>query len=120
MIIIIVRVTKSCITSIYNNQDTKRPRPNNELPPLPPELAGIENLVLLRNVSHKASRDDIIDMLRAYNAVEHTLKIRQYDNGKPTGEAIVAFNTRDDVVNFIQQMNGTSYMGRPLRITEVN
>ena len=104
----------------YNNQDTKRPRPNNELPPLPPELAGIENLVLLRNVSHKASRDDIIDMLRAYNAVEHTLKIRQYDTGKPTGEAIVAFNTRDDVVNFIQQMNGTSYMGRPLRITEVN
>lgn len=95
----------------YNNQDTKRPRPNNELPPLPPELAGIENLVLLRNVSHKASRDDIIDMLRAYNAVEQTLKIRQYDNGKPTGEAIVAFNSRDDVVNFIQQMNGTSYMG---------
>ena len=104
----------------YNQQDSKRTRSNAELPPLPPELVGIENLVLLRNVSHKATRDDIIDMLRAYNAVEHTLKIRQYDTGKPTGEAIVAFNSRDDVLNFLQQMNGTSYMGRPLRITEVN
>ncbi len=116
-------------TSYDNNQDpnnmqTKRIRKYDNdqyqsMPAtisLPPELESYKSLVLLSNLAHKASRDDILDLIQPFNPIDDTLKIRHTDYGKPTGDAIVAFQTTNDAFNACKQLNGSMFIGRRLKV----
>lgn len=112
---------KRSYNSNYENQ-AKRARTINteDLPPLPPDLQQYNSLVLLSNVNYNATREDILEVIKNFNPIADTLKIRHTDYGKPTGDAIVAFKTLDDAMNATNQMNGSNFMGRTLKANVYN
>ena len=91
-----------------------------DLPPLPPELQKHRNsLVLLSNVPPKASREDILEMFKSFSPLEHTLKIRQDDNGNPTGDAIVACKSSEEANRACRSLHGADFMGKNIKASLV-
>ena len=85
------------------------------LPPLPPELQKYrDRLLLLSNVSYEASREDILDLVKTYSPLEHTLKIRHDDSGQPTGDAVVACKEPLDAADAADELNGIIFMDRQI------
>lgn len=92
-----------------------------DLPPLPPELQKFRNsLVLLSNVSYDASREDILEFMKAFAPLEKTLKIRYNDLGEPTGDAIIACKTCDEANRACRELNGTEFMGLKVKTALVS
>jgi RNA recognition motif-containing protein len=105
-----------------NNMQTKRIRKYDDQYQqpqsisLPPDLEAYKSLVLLSNLAHKATREDILDLIQSFNPIEDTLKIRHTDYGKPTGDAIVAFKTINDAHNACKMLDGSMFIGRRLKV----
>jgi RNA recognition motif-containing protein len=92
-----------------------------DLPPLPPELQKYRNsLVLLSNVPGKASREDILEIIKSFSPLENTLKIRHDDMGNPTGDAIVACRTPEDANRACRSLNGIDFMGKNIKAALVS
>ena len=86
---------------------------NSVLPPLPPELQKHKNkLILFSNIASEASREDILELVKQYQPIEQTLKIRHDDLGNPTGDAIVACMTPENAFNASNALNGIDFMGK--------
>lgn len=92
-----------------------------DLPPLPPELQKYRNsLVLLSNVSFDASREDILDLLKRFQPIDETLKIRHDEQGQPTGDAIVACANSEDALRACTDLNGRNFMGLEIKTALVS
>jgi RNA recognition motif-containing protein len=99
-----------------NNEDYSSSPIANVLPPLPDDLLRYkDSLVLLSNVAQDASREDILELFKIYSPLENTLKIRHDDQGIPTGDAIIACNTREQAEGACQNLNGITFMGSQIR-----
>ena len=87
-----------------------------DLPPLPPDLQKYATrMCLLTNVSHEATREDILELFREFDPIEETLKIRHDDQGQPTGDAIVACTTLADARAAVRELNGSRFMDQNIR-----
>ena len=93
--------------------------PNSQaLPPLPPEFAKYRNrLILISNINYDASREDILELVAAFAPLEHTLKIRHDDQGRPAGDAVIAFEASEDAEDAVDHLDGSEFMGDSLRAT---
>ena len=101
--------------SYNNSKDTYTPLLV-DLPPLPPELQQHRDcLVLLTNVAFDATREDILDLFKEFSPIEHTLKIRHDDQGKPTGDAIVACQSSIDANKACRHLNGFLFRDRNIK-----
>lgn len=106
-------------TKPYNNRnEDSGASPNPALPPLPVEFQRYRHrLILLSNIAYDASREDILDLVSTFSALEHTLKIRHDDQGKPAGDAVIAFQTSDDANQAVNQLDGYRFMGDNVKAT---
>lgn len=85
------------------------------LPPLPSELNEyIGRILVLSNVAYRATREEILDLLRPYSPIPDTLKIRCDVNGKPTGFGVVACETKSDATRAVTELNSQTFMSRKI------
>lgn len=103
----------------YNNyNEDSNSSPNPALPPLPAEFTRYRNrLILLSNIAYDASREDILGLVAGFYPLEQTLKIRHDDQGKPAGDAVIAFQTPDDANQAVSDLDGSYFMGDNIRAT---
>lgn len=100
------------------NEDSRSPGSAAALPPLPEEFARYRNkLILISNIAYEASRDDILGLVAKFSPIESTLKIRHDDQGRPAGDAVVAFQSTDDADRAAEELDGFSFMGDKVRAT---
>ncbi len=88
------------------------------LPPLPEEFQRYRNkLILLSNIAYDASREDILSLVANFSPIEHTLKIRHDDQGRPAGDAVIAFQNPEDANQAVSELDGYMFMGDHVRAT---
>ncbi|CAF1241676.1 unnamed protein product [Adineta steineri] len=89
------------------------------LPPLPSELNEyIGRILVLSNVTYRATREEILDFLRPYSPIPDTLKIRCDINGKPTGFGVVACETKNDALRAVTELNNQTFMFRKIYLQQ--
>jgi len=105
--------------SVNNNgKRTDEARSPQALPPLPEEFQRYRNrLILLSNIAYDASREDILGLVANFSPIEHTLKIRHDDQGRPAGDAVVAFQNPEDANQAVGELDGYKFMGDHVRAT---
>ena len=85
------------------------------LPPLPAELNDyLGRILVLSNVTYRATREEILEFLRPYAPIPETLKIRCDVNGKPTGFGVVACETNADATRAAAELNNQIFMLRKI------
>lgn len=102
-----------------NHNEDSNSSPNSQaLPPLPPEFSKYRNrLILISNINYDASREDILELVSNFSPLEHTLKIRHDDQGRPAGDAVIAFQESQDADEAVDHLDGSEFMGDSLRAT---
>lgn len=89
------------------------------LPPLPSELNEyIGRILFLSNVPYRATREEILEFLRAYSPIPETLKIRCDVNGKPTGFGVVACETKSDASRAVSELDNQTFMHRNIHLQQ--
>ncbi|CAF0764338.1 unnamed protein product [Didymodactylos carnosus] len=106
--------------SVNNLQDSRSPLMAKQLTQLPPGYDQYRGQVLLMsNVHFRATREEILQFLRAYRPIEDTLKIHRDSSGKPTGHAVVALTNRDDVQQALKELNNSYFLLRKISVCVV-
>lgn len=102
-----------------NHNEDSNSSPNSQaLPPLPAEFAKYRNrLILISNINYDASREDILELVSHFSPLEQTLKIRHDDQGRPAGDAVIAFQASEDADEAVDHLDGSEFMGDSLRAT---
>lgn len=102
-----------------NHNEDSNSSPNSQaLPPLPAEFAKYRNrLILISNINYNASREDILELVSHFSPLEQTLKIRHDDQGRPAGDAVIAFQASEDADEAVDHLDGSEFMGESLRAT---
>lgn len=93
--------------------------PSNNIPQLPRELDEyVGRILFLSNVAYRATREEILDFLRAYSPIPETLKIRCDVNGKPTGYGVVACETKNDATRAVSELDNQKFMNRNIHLQQ--
>lgn len=74
-------------------------------------------IVSLANVPYKAGMEDIMDFFGDFNIHPDDIMRRFNEEGKPTGDARVRFNSPAEARRAAEQMDSRRIMTRPIRLT---
>ncbi|CAF0799249.1 unnamed protein product [Didymodactylos carnosus] len=106
-------------TSIRHNNTSSDPNNLSNLPPLPEHMEVYRGRILyLSNVAYRATREEILDLLKPFNPIEETLKIRCDSSGKPTGFAVVACAEPHDAQNAVSNLNNQTFIFRKIYLAQ--
>ncbi|CAF0793832.1 unnamed protein product [Didymodactylos carnosus] len=107
------------INNVNNLQDNRSPiaKQLTQLPACYDQYRG--QVLLMSNVHFRATREEILQLLRVYRPIEETLKIHRDSSGKPTGHAVVALTNRDDVQQALKELDNSSFLHRKISVRVV-
>ncbi len=88
-----------------------------QLPPGYDQYRG--QVLLMSNVHFRATREEILHFLRAFHPIEDTLKIHRDSSGRPTGHAVVALTSTDDVIQAMKELNNSLFLLRKISVCVV-
>lgn len=74
--------------------------------------------IYVGNLPYTASTDDLRGLFEEYGSVRFARVITDRDTGRSKGFGFVEMNDDDAASNAIGALNGSDYMGRPLRVNE--
>ncbi|ADE14455.1 RNP-1 like RNA-binding protein [Nitrosococcus halophilus Nc 4] len=73
--------------------------------------------IYVGNLPFQCSQDEIRELFEPFGAVNSVKLISDRETGKPRGFGFVEMD-HDAAAEAIEQLNGTDFKGRPLRINE--
>ncbi|MCE3008524.1 MAG: RNA-binding protein [Bacteroidetes bacterium] len=74
--------------------------------------------IYVGNLSHKASEDEVRDLFSAFGQVSSVKIILDRETRQSRGFAFVEMNNESEANSAMEQLNGTEFLGRELRINE--
>jgi len=74
--------------------------------------------IYVGNLSHKASEDEVRDLFSAFGQVSSVKIILDRETRQSRGFAFVEMNNENEANSAMEQLNGTEFLGRELRINE--
>ena len=103
-----------------NNNNNNTSLIQKQLTQLPPGYDQYRGQVLLMsNVHFRATREEILQFLRAFHPIEDTLKIHRDSSGRPTGHAVVALTNAEDVPQALKELNNSFFLLRKISVCVV-
>lgn len=129
-VMLIPREQVEAVLSSFGGDDGNRPssrgddkRPNQNRPSrdwAPPNDFGSPGCVLmLSNLCYRASIDDILAEFREFDLHPDQLIRRFNDNGQPTGNACINFNSREDADLALEKYNSVKVLNRPVWLKRI-
>jgi len=100
-----------------NNNNSFIQKQLTQLPPGYDQYRG--QVLLMSNVHFRATREEILHFLRAFHPIEDTLKIHRDSSGRPTGHAVVALTSTDDVIQAMKELNNSLFLLRKISVCVV-
>lgn len=86
----------------------------------PPSDFGSPNcVVMLSNLCYRATIDDILDEFHEFNLRPEQIIRRYNDDGRPTGNACINFNSPNDATHAIETKNAVKLLNRPVYMKRV-
>jgi RNA recognition motif-containing protein len=73
--------------------------------------------IYVGNLPFQCSEEEIRELFEPFGAVNLVKLVSDRETGKPRGFGFVEMND-EDAATAIEQLNGTDFKGRPLRINE--
>jgi len=73
-------------------------------------------VVGMRNLPGHVNTDMILDFFVGYNRVDESVRIHYLDNGKCSGDAIIAFRNSQEATRAVQNLNKKSVVGRKVEL----
>ena len=113
----IPREQVEAVLSSFDNDESKpqnRDRPQN-LNWAPPKDFGTDGcIVMMSNLCYRATIEDILDEFREFDLKADQIIRRYNDNGQPTGNACINFNTSEDAAKACEEYNKVKILSRPV------
>ena len=81
--------------------------------PLPP---GRITALKMSNLSFKITREDIVEFFAGFDLLPDSIRLMYNNNGKPTGDGILAFSTFEGATSALENLNGKQFLGRKLKL----
>jgi RNA recognition motif-containing protein len=86
----------------------------------PPSDFGTPNcVVMLSNLCYRATIDDILDEFHEFDLRPEQIIRRYNDDGRPTGNACINFNSPNDATHAIETKNAVKLLNRPVYMKRV-
>ena len=73
-------------------------------------------VVGIQNLHFNATLEDILHFFRGFAPIASSVKMRYNQEGRPMGDAMLAFNVREDANRAVREMDGRQLMGRSVRL----
>lgn len=80
----------------------------------PPDFGSPNCVVMISNLSYRASIEEILEAFKDFNLKPDQIIRRFNDNGQPTGNACINFNSPEDAARACDQYNKTLVASRPI------
>ena len=74
-------------------------------------------VVGVQNLHYEATLEDILSFFKGYSPIADSVKMRySSQDGRPMGDAMLAFHSREDATRAVEQMHRRPLMGRPVSL----
>ena len=78
----------------------------------------MEKKLYTGNLSYSSTEDDLRQLFSQFGEVESVKLILDRETGRPKGFGFVAMNSEEAAQKAIDELNGTSFMGRTITVAE--